>query len=148
MSFKAEKFQDDLLHTISRTWLLIKQHAKTMLVDMDYDLTFEQIVVLHILELEDGLNLGMVADRADRERTTISRMVDGLEKRNLVLRVPDKQDKRQKLLYLTTLGKERLVDMAPLGEKFHSILYGEIKKEDIENTLLTLKKMLHNIEKK
>ena len=148
MSFKKNSVRHELIAFISRTWLLIKQDAKTMLHMVEYDLTFEQIVVLHILEEEEGQNLSMIAERADRERTTISRMVDGLERRNLVVRIPDKSDKRQKMLYLTPLGKERLKDLEPMGEEFYDRIYSNVTEEEIESCLTTLKKMFCNLEKK
>ena len=122
--------------------------ARSKLSNMTYNLTFEQISILHILEEQEGSNLGLLAEKADRERTTISRMIDGLEKRNLVLRVPDKDDKRQKLLYLTNLGQERLEQMKPIGEEFNKSIYKGIDKEEVEATLATLKKILKNIEEK
>ena len=148
MGFSKESVEHELIGFISRTWLLVKQNIKKRLHDVDYDLTFEQIVVLHILQKEEGQNLGMIADRADRERTTISRMVDGLEKRNLVVRIPDKTDKRQKMLYLTQLGKERLKDMEPMGEEFYTSVYADISPKEVESCLATLKKMFSNLEKK
>ena len=147
MGFNDETCYKELIGTIARTWLLIKQHAKVMLHNMDYDLTFEQIMVIHILGKEEGQNIGIIAEKADRERTTISRMVDGLEKRNLVIRIPDKTDKRQKMLYLTPLGKERVKEMAPTGKLFHSNVYKGISEEEIQTCIKTLNKMYANLEK-
>lgn len=140
--------QQELLGAIAHTWLSVKQKAKNTLKYMNYDLTFEQMMVLHILDDYEGLNLGDVADKADRERTTISRMVDGLEKRNLVIRVPDKIDKRQKLLYLTNFGKERIAQMDPLQKEFHRLIYRDIDEKEIENCIKTLTKIIDNIQKK
>lgn len=148
MSFKDKTIYQELIRTTANTWLMIKQHAKLMLADMDYDLTFEQVLVLHILAEEEGLNLGEIAEKADRERTTISRMVDGLEKRNLVVRIPDKIDNRQKLLYLTNLGKEQIEQMIPMENEFHEEIYRGISNKEIESCLKTLQKMLANLEKK
>jgi DNA-binding MarR family transcriptional regulator len=130
---------EELLRNIAHSWLMLRQKGKKMLADMNYDLTFEQIMVLQILEEEDGLMLGVLAEKADRERTTMSRMVDGLEKRNLATRISDKTDKRQKLVYLTKLGKKRNAEMAPLIEKFIQEAFSGVQNKNIEVTLETLK---------
>jgi MarR family transcriptional regulator, organic hydroperoxide resistance regulator len=138
---------DELLRTIAQSWLMFRQKGKKMLAEMNYDLTFEQILVLQILEEEDGLMLGVLAEKADRERTTISRMVDGLEKRNLAIRISDKTDKRQKLVYLTKLGKKRNAEMAPLIEKFIQEAFSGVQNKNIEVTLETLKAIFGGLKK-
>jgi MarR family transcriptional regulator, organic hydroperoxide resistance regulator len=129
---------EELLRTIAQSWLIIRQKAKTLLSELHYDLTFEQIFVMQILQEEDGIPLGLLAEKADRERTTISRMVDGLEKRNLAVRIADKNDKRQKFVYLTKLGKKRNEEMVPLIDKFISELFKDVSNKEIEVTLNTL----------
>lgn len=70
-----------------------------------YDVTAEQWVLLMTLWKQDGLSQHEIADATDKDKTTITRLVDGIEKRNLVVRVHDKKDRRQKLIYLTNKGK-------------------------------------------
>jgi DNA-binding MarR family transcriptional regulator len=144
MNHKDNSCYEELLRTIAFTWLMFRQKGKKMLADMNYDLTFEQVFVLQILEEKDGLKLGDLADKADRERTTMSRMVDGLEKRNLAVRVPDKYDKRQKLVYLTKLGKRRNEQMVPLVDKFIETVFKGVNKKQIESTLETLRAIFGN----
>lgn len=144
MSGTANPDPIELLRAIAFTWLHLRQRGKKMLTDLNYDLTFEQIMVLQILDLEDGLQLGVLAERADRERTTISRMVDGLEKRNLAVRVSDKYDKRQKLVYLTKLGKKKVEQLGPLVEDFMEILVKGITRKQIETTSEILRVIIAN----
>jgi Transcriptional regulators len=134
----------ELLKVIAFTWLHLRQRGKKILADLKYDLTFEQIIVLQILDQEDGLQLGVLAERADRERTTTSRMVDGLEKRNLAVRVPDKYDKRQKLVYLTKLGEKRVEQLGPLVRDFVEIALKGVTRKQIETTSETLHVIIAN----
>ena len=145
---KEYSCEQDLIYAIGHSWLSIKQFAKKILSELKYDLTFEQIMILSILEQEEGLNIGSIAERADRERTTISRMVDGLEKRNLVVRVQDKVDKRQKFMYLTNLGKERLVSIHKLDEEFFPLLYKGISNKEMDISLKVMNAIVANIENK
>lgn len=146
MGIKSESCHDHMIAAISKCWLMIKNKAQKLLSEINYDLTFEQIIVLHILKDEEGMNLTTIAERADRERTTISRMVDGLEKRNLVVRIPDKIDKRQKLLYLTKLGRDRIQDLEPIGELLLGKMYKDISDDEVKESLSTVTKMIQNLD--
>ncbi len=48
---------------------------------------------------------------------SVTRLIDGLEKRNLVVRTPDKVDRRQKFIYLTNKGKEFQQELLHIVEK-------------------------------
>lgn len=113
---------------------------------MDYDLTQEQIVCLEELKRKDGLELGVLADRIDRERTTVTRMIDGLEKRNLVVRVADRDDKRNRLVYLTKLGRKRIEDLDPVVQEFHARMMNGVTQPQIQAALRVLKTIIANAE--
>lgn len=70
-----------------------------------YDVTCEQWAVLTNLRHKDGQNQKELAGTSCKDKTSITRLIDGLEKRNLVVRIPGEKDARQKLIYLTNQGK-------------------------------------------
>ncbi len=55
---------------------------------------------------KNGQSQQELAGTTCKDKTSVTRLIDGLEKRNLVVRTPDKVDRRQKLIYLTKKGKE------------------------------------------
>ena len=63
------------------------------------------VVLVHLWK-KDGQNQTTLCDYAGRNKTTITRTIDSLEKQNYVLRVPDSNDRRNKLIYLTHKGKQ------------------------------------------
>lgn len=146
MNRTIESDQRDLLRAIALTWLSTRRRAKKALADMDYDLTQEQIVCLEELKRKDGLELGVLADRIDRERTTVTRMIDGLEKRNLVVRVADRDDKRNRLVYLTKLGRKRIEDLDPVVQEFHARMMNGVTQPQIQAALRVLKTIIANAE--
>ncbi len=147
MSFEYKPCHEELLKTIAHTWLILRRKVKKMMDDMGLELTLEQVLVLLILKKEDGLTLGILAEKADRERTTISRMVDGLEKLNLVLRVPGQNDKRKKLIYLTKSGKQLNGEMYPFMLQFSESVYQGINENKVSKCLTVLQEMLDNLER-
>ncbi len=116
-----------------------------MLADMEHDLTWEQILVLSELDREDGLQLTVLADRLDREHTTMSRMVDGLEKRNLAVRVAAKDDKRQRLVYLTRFGRKQVEQLQPMVDELIGALFKGVSAKQTEVALECLQTLIRNM---
>lgn len=70
-----------------------------------HKITLEHWIVLVHLWIQDGQNQKTLCEYAVKNKTMITRTIDSLEERNYVLRVPDKADRRNKLIYLTHKGK-------------------------------------------
>lgn len=68
-------------------------------------LTKEQWTILVVLWKDDGCSQQTLADKTDRDKPGITRLIDNLEKENLVERRPDAKDRRLNLIFLTTKGK-------------------------------------------
>jgi DNA-binding MarR family transcriptional regulator len=65
------------------------------------EITIEQWSVLYHLWKEDGLTQQQLCDATFRDKPSITRLVDNLEKLKLVRRVPSKDDRRSNLIYIT-----------------------------------------------
>lgn len=69
-------------------------------------LTREQWSVMAVLWKNDGCQQQALADATHRDRPGITRLIDNLEKENLVVRKPDPHDRRSNLIFLTEKGKK------------------------------------------
>jgi DNA-binding MarR family transcriptional regulator len=121
MKQKSEDFQVPFLKSIGACFMTLKRCGKRLISEKSLDLSMEQIMVLKILEIEEGLHLTQLAEKCDRDRTTMTRMVNGLERRNLVVKVPSKTDSRQKTIYLTHLAREKLMELARFADEIQRI---------------------------
>lgn len=65
------------------------------------NLTIEQWSVLYHLWKEDGKSQQQLCNDTFRDKPSITRLVDNLEKLNLVKRVPSESDRRINMIYLT-----------------------------------------------
>jgi len=74
----------------------------------NYDLSPEQVLTLFAIHENEGFTMTELAHKVLRDKTTITRMIDGLEKINMVFRIPDKRDRRRLLIYQTPEGKRRV----------------------------------------
>ena len=70
------------------------------------DITIEQWSVLYHLWKEDGISQQELCLRTFRDKPSITRLVDNLEKLKMVKRVASKQDRRINLIYLTEAAAE------------------------------------------
>lgn len=68
-------------------------------------LTKEQWTILAVLWQNDGCSQQTLADKTYKDKPGITRLIDNLEKENLVKRQPDAKDRRLNLIFLTTKGK-------------------------------------------
>nr|MBN2277384.1 MarR family transcriptional regulator [candidate division Zixibacteria bacterium] len=137
--------RQDIMDGVGRVWLLLKRYGRKRFSEINFDFTFEQAMVLFILRMEEGLKIGEIAERTDRDRTTTSRMINGLEKKNLVVRVPDQNDSRQKLIYLTRQAKDQMTSMDTLRKQFAAEVFRDIGKKDILKAAEILHKIADNI---
>lgn len=137
----------DLMEGVGRVWLLLKRFGRKKISELDIGLTFDQMLVLFTLDKHEGLKIGDVAEMTDRDRTTTSRMITGLEKKNLVLRVPDREDNRQKLIYLTRSARDILEGLEPLRKEFENSVFKGLSLEELEKTSELLNRVADNLER-
>lgn len=70
------------------------------------DITIEQWSVLYHLWKENGLSQQQLCEATFRDKPSITRLVDNLEKLKLVKRVPSRDDRRINMIYLTPEAME------------------------------------------
>ena len=90
------------------------------------NLTIEQWSVLYHLWKKDGISQQDLCNASFRDKPSITRIVDNLEKANLVKRVAAEKDRRINLVYLTKQGQqleERTMQLADetLNEAIKSV---------------------------
>jgi DNA-binding MarR family transcriptional regulator len=81
------------------------------------NITIEQWSVLYQLWKQEGLSQQQLCDATFRDKPSITRLVDNLEKLNLVKRVPSEQDRRINLIYLTKQGLKIEKETMQLAEQ-------------------------------
>jgi DNA-binding MarR family transcriptional regulator len=82
-----------------------------------YNVTGEQFDVLVSLWDKDGQHQQRLAETLCKDKTTMTRLIKSIEALNLVKRVTNKKDERQKLVYLTKSGKKTIKELTRLAQK-------------------------------
>ena len=96
------------------------------------DITIEQWSVLYHLWKKDGLSQQQLCEATFRDKPSITRLVDNLEKLQLVKRVANKEDRRINMIYLTKeaqLLQEQTMELAnqTLNEALAGVTNGQIE---------------------
>ncbi len=127
-------------------------HKMRLLLDKvfhlnELDLNVEQFMLLKCMSFNDGINQQELSKIIDRDKTTIARLVSKLEKKNMIVRVSSKQDKRVNNLHLTNLGKEALSKMNPHLEEINNSLLSSITEEEFSVLKVVLEKLNSEMKK-
>jgi len=117
-----------------------------VLVQNKLDLNVEQFLLLKCLSFNDGINQQELSKIIDRDKTTIARIVSKMEKKNMVLRIHSKEDKRMNNVYITNLGKDILVNVDPYLKTINDILKSSITEEEFGVLQRVLEKLVDQIE--
>lgn len=76
------------------------------LIEDKFPITPEQWGVINFLLHEDGLTQNQISKLVGKDHTCVSRLIENLIKKNIVKKIPDADDKRINLIYLTEEGKK------------------------------------------
>ncbi|MEL6925948.1 MAG: MarR family transcriptional regulator, partial [Bacteroidota bacterium] len=104
--------------------------------------------VLFMLWVEDGRNQAELAEWSFKDKTTITRGLQSLEKLNLVVRITDEKDKRNKLIFLTHKGRELKNKVMPLAAATMEDAIQDISKEELNICRKVLGKIYNNLNTK
>ncbi|MGR3765700.1 MarR family winged helix-turn-helix transcriptional regulator [Rossellomorea sp. NS-SX7] len=113
----------------------------------NFDITPEQWTVLKRLSENDGINQKELAIKAEKDQPTVTRILDILERKELIIKEKNKEDRRSFLLFITDKGNAVKEELSPVIEKIweEKILTG-ISEEELNVYRNVLVKMNENIE--
>ena len=109
------------------------------------EITIEQWSVLYHLWKEDGLSQLELGNRTFRDKASTTRLIDNLEKQELVTRVASKDDRLINLVYLTDIAKPLQQITYELANKTMNESFQNISKEEIEVVKNVLQRVYDNL---
>ena len=109
------------------------------------EVAIEQWSVLYHLWKEDGLSQQELCNRSFRDKPSITRLVDNLEKLNLVKRVPSKDDRRINLIYLTEAAQNLQQDTMNMANQTLNEALEGVSVADIERCKEVLQQVYTNL---
>ena len=110
-----------------------------------YDITYEQWSTLMYLLHSDGNSQNEMAEKTHRDKVSITKIIDNLEKRDLVLRKQDNNDRRIKRIFITKSGKKLVPNLKSIAEKTLNEAFSDIKKKDLDSFKNVLSSIVENL---
>jgi len=130
---------------IGRTSHAILNKLQKKFREEGHNITVEQWQVLVNLNNSNDQFHQQLAENTFKEKSTITRLLDGLEKKNLIKRVADKNDRRQKRIRITPEGKKLLKNLRPFALEVQSRALNEIDPEQLKICQDILLKIYSNV---
>jgi DNA-binding MarR family transcriptional regulator len=131
-----------LIHDVSRLRRTVfDQRLKPL------GITRSQWWVLTNLSRHDGEGYAQVelARLLDVGKVTLGGLIDRLEDNGLVMRVPDKEDRRSKRVQMSRKGRALLQKVESIGREVNSEIMVDISPEEEDRLIEMLRKMKRNL---
>lgn len=122
-----------------------KQYVGGIFKRYGIDLTPEQFLVIDTLWKKDTISQQKLADILMKDKNSITKLVDAMEKKKLVMRVADENDRRQNLIALTQKAKDMENLVTEVAIKAVSTIVKDIPENQLTLFVEVLNKMERNI---
>ena len=123
-----------------------KQYVNTIFNSHGFNLTAEQFLVMETLWDEGVMSQQQIADTILKDKNSVTKLIDALEKKGLVERVAGRSDKRQNLIHLTQKAVEIKESITQVAIDTTDKIIKDIPREDLINFVKVLNKMAENID--
>ena len=138
-SFTA--FADSLALTAGAFRAYVRQRLKAC----SLDLTTEMTQVLRYLWAHDHVNQQEIANAVNRDKASLTSLLDNLERRELVERQADSHDRRSNRIVLTSKGRALEHEVAPLVQEMYSVASQGFSEDQLRASISMLAQMTQNL---
>lgn len=106
----------------------------------------EHMIILFMLWKNDGASQKSIVNNIFKDKSTITRGLSYLEKENLIVRITDEKDKRNKKIFLTHKGKALQNEVIEMALGIAKTATKGISEKDYETCKSVLIKIFKNLE--
>ncbi|WP_010133907.1 MarR family winged helix-turn-helix transcriptional regulator [Ochrovirga pacifica] len=136
---------ESLIPWLGKTMKLIDHSIEDLFVEKNIDLTKAQFVLLRNIEKHEGLSQQELAFFVNRNKSTLTRMLATLEKKQFITKTYSKEDKRKFKVQITSEGKASLAKAYPYLTKFVKRLEQGISNQEKKQFTYLLNKIQDNV---
>lgn len=130
---------------LNRAAILLKNELSRRFKSHGHNVTPEQFAVLLSLWRKEAQTQSELADRLFKDKTNLTRILDGMEKRGLVVRKNHEHDRRSYRIHLTDRGKQMKEALIPFAEECNGKATTGMKASEIEDLHRLLKLVFNNL---
>lgn len=123
----------------------LKQYTSLMLKQNQVSLTPEQFLLIDVLWNQGQMSQQQLANTMQKDKNSITKLIDALEKKELVVRKKSKRDRRSNIIVLTEKAKTMKLEAKEKGIMLLDKMLEGISEEELRSFLNTLNKMSENM---
>lgn len=113
-----------------------------------YNLTSEQWSLLTALRLHDGVSQKELAELTDKDPANVTRILDQLQRKGLVRREANPDDRRAVRMRITSEGSKVAATLVPIEERFIEEIVAGIPQADLETFKSVIRAINLNLERR
>ncbi len=140
-------FNESIGFIIVKAGRLIENKLKYDFEKARINITPQQWSVLTYLWNEDGISQQKIADAFSKDKTSMTRLLNNMEKHNLILRKQDNFDKRNNRIFLTELSESLRQESIKIAEKTLIEILNGVDHQSLKLSKKVLKQINKNLEK-
>ena len=110
------------------------------------NITAEQWGILNCLWEKEGIHQSAIAEKVGKDRHSIARMLNRLEKNGFIRRVPTHEDRRRLNIFLTDSGRNVKEKLVPISLDFLKKAFSGLRQEETAELIRILKHITANLE--
>ncbi|MBR5014831.1 MAG: MarR family transcriptional regulator [Bacteroidales bacterium] len=123
----------------------LKQYIATMLRQKDVPLTPEQFMLIDLLWNHGEMSQQELADQLQKDKNSVTRLVDAIERKGFVVRRQNTSDRRSNTLVLTEQAEKLKADAKQKGISILDKMLEGISEDELRTFLTTLRKLSLNM---
>ena len=123
----------------------LKQYTAAMLKQQNVDLTPEQFLLIDLLWNQGPLSQQELADQLQKDKNSVTKLVDAIERKGFVIRQQNPTDRRSNTIILTDLANSLKDDAKNKGISILDKMLAGISDEELCTFLNTLNKLCANM---
>ena len=112
---------------------------------MDVPLTPEQFILIDLLWNQGSMSQQQLADQMQKDKNSVTKLVDALERKGFVVREQNRQDRRSNTLVLTEKAEALKHGAKQKGISILDEMLVGINEEELRSFLVTLHKLNRNM---
>jgi len=114
--------------------------------DGGYPVTHEQWILISFLWRRDGQTQNRLARLSRKDQPSVSRLIDNMIKRGMVVRVPHPDDRRTNLIYLTDYCRSIVDDLGDKASQTIEDVFTGFTVEERNVTIKMLDRIIDNLD--
>jgi DNA-binding MarR family transcriptional regulator len=133
-------------YVINKTAMKLKTELLNSFRYHGFKITTEQWAVLICLREIDGKTQSEIAEKLIKDKTNLSRILDGMEKREWIVRSDHENDRRSYRIFITEKGNALVEELIPIARRINKKSTHALAAKDILELERLMTKIYKNLE--